>query len=113
MDKKVAAYLVASLLERVDQDKVGTTSGLERDALDIALNLLSDGDASIAPALRGPKAAATETQVKTVAPRAKTPVNRTASSTPVRRVARSSAVIRTNDQGWSAGLSCSVTRIDL
>ena len=47
MDKKIAAYLLASLLERIDRDQIGTVSKQERDALGIALTLLSDGDSSI------------------------------------------------------------------
>ena len=44
MDKKTAAVLLASLLERIERDAtVGTISSLERAALQLALSALEDG----------------------------------------------------------------------
>jgi hypothetical protein len=48
MDKKVASYLLASLMERISRNQIGTVSGHEREALAFALNMLSDGALPIA-----------------------------------------------------------------
>ncbi|WP_291982553.1 hypothetical protein [Candidatus Accumulibacter sp. ACC005] len=52
MDKKIAAVLLASLMERVERDQpIGTMSSLERQALQLAIQALGDG--SDLPALPG------------------------------------------------------------
>lgn len=44
MDKKIAAYLLASLVQRINRDQIGSVSDQEKEALAYALNVLSDGD---------------------------------------------------------------------
>ena len=113
MDKKVAAYLVASLLDRVDQDKIGTASKLERDALGTALTLLSDGNTSIELTKRHQESTPAVVISTNAASSAKLPVNRAASSRAIHSIPRSSVVTCSNRQDWTAGLPCSVTRFYL
>ena len=44
MDKKIATYLLASLVQRINRDQIGSVSDQEKEALAYALNVLSDGD---------------------------------------------------------------------
>ncbi|WP_322010687.1 hypothetical protein [Paraburkholderia sp. J12] len=58
MDKKIAGYLLASLLDRAKNQQVGTISGPERDALALAVHYLT-GEVTIneeAPAAERPAA---------------------------------------------------------
>ncbi len=44
MDKKIASYLLASLVQRINKDQIGSVSDQEKEALAFALNALSDGE---------------------------------------------------------------------
>lgn len=44
MDEKIASYLLASLLERINRDQIGTVSAPERAALEFALGVLGGAD---------------------------------------------------------------------
>ncbi len=48
MDKKIASYLLASLLDRAKDQQVGTISRPEREALDFAVRYLSGESAAVA-----------------------------------------------------------------
>lgn len=45
MDKNIASYLLASLVQRINRDQIGSVSDQEKEALAFALGLLSDGPA--------------------------------------------------------------------
>lgn len=45
MDRKIASYLLASLVQRINRDQIGTVSDQEKEALAFALNLLGEGHA--------------------------------------------------------------------
>lgn len=47
MDKKIASYLLASLVQRINRDQVGSVSDQEKEALAFALQMLSDGVAPV------------------------------------------------------------------
>lgn len=47
MDKKVASFLLASLLERIGRDQIGTVSGHEKAALEFALRILTDDQSGL------------------------------------------------------------------
>ncbi|MDM0018007.1 hypothetical protein [Variovorax saccharolyticus] len=76
MDKKIAAYLLASLVQRINRDQIGSVSDQEKEALAYALNFLSDGDipkgtptiVEAPPAVVPPVAPKTETPAKKAPP---------------------------------------------
>jgi len=47
MDKKIASYLLASLVQRINRDQIGSVSDQEKEALAFALQMLSDGVAPV------------------------------------------------------------------
>ena len=47
MDKKIASYLLASLVQRINRDQIGSVSDQEKEALAFALGILSDGAAPL------------------------------------------------------------------